>query len=576
MKAIFSMNARAFLSAFLPMCLVLTVSFFTLNTVVRGRIKHEMYESLHRAGEIQNSIRDDYDRSYDQLLDFLGENARREAWVQLLRESASNPSARSRIHDIIGAQLMEFGNISDFDLLVLSDSPKTPITGCVRTAKGGMVHLDSTAETFVGQAPFCLQCHLSPVANLLNVAGTLYEITTAPIRADTKILGYLTAGRTLSARSLSNFTNAAVVEGNRVLLTTFPPEKIEEVENQLRTRCTESMDRCEMEVDGEAYVMLDVDSAHIERLYSIQSVDAAMDEFMRGFKWAFFLIGAGGMLLVIPLSLMSSRSLVKPITDLMPHLQESKRTGKFRSDLPTNSSVKEVNLLAETFNRAAEVIGRSHQELRALSSRLISAKEEESKRLARELHDVFSQKLAVLGMEVSALQQHVSLPPSLTDRLGLMGDEIGRLAHDVHQLSRQLHPSILDDLGLTTTLRAECAAFSKQHGIPAEFAPHNVPESLPSDISLSLYRIAQESLWNAAKHAEAQQILVTLTGTGKEIVLAIDDDGNGFDLEQVRGKGGLGLVSMEERVRLVNGRLSVTSEPGKGTSVEVSVPLSGS
>ena len=125
-------------------------------------------------------------------------------------------------------------------------------------------------------------------------------------------------------------------------------------------------------------------------------VDAAMGEFTHGFKWAFFLIGAGGMLLVIPLAVMSSRSLVKPITDLMPHLQESKRTGKFRSDFPTNSSVKEVNLFAETFNRAAEVIGRSHQELQALSRRLISAKEEESKRLARQMHDLFHHKLPLL------------------------------------------------------------------------------------------------------------------------------------------------------------------------------------
>ena len=576
MKARFSMAARAFLAAFLPMCLVLTASFFALSTVIRGRIKQEMHESLHQAAKIQNSISADYNRSYGQLLGFLSENARREAWVKLLRETPSNPRDRSQIHDIIGTQLIEFGKVSDYDLLVFSDSLGSQITGCVRTGEGGIVPLDSFPDTFVGQAPFCLQCHMSSLANLLHVAGTLYEITTVPISADTKILGYLTTGRKLSTRSLSNFTNAAFVEGNRVLLTTFPPGKVGEVEDQLRTRCAEGIDGCEIEVGGEAYVMLSVDSARLGGLYSIQSVDAAMGEFTHGFKWAFFLIGAGGILLVIPLSVMSSRSLVKPITDLIPHLQESKRTGKFRSDFPTNSPVKEVNQLAEAFNRAAEVIGRSHQELQALSRRLISAKEEESKRLAREMHDVFSQKLAVLGMDVSALEQQLaSLSLPLSNKLRLIGDEIGSLAKDVHQLSRQLHPSILDDLGLTATLRAECAAFSKQHGIPAEFASHNVPESLPRDISLGLYRIAQESLWNAAKHAEAKEILVTLTGAGKEIVLAIDDDGSGFDVEQVRGKGGLGLVSMEERVRLVNGRFSVTSEPGKGTSVEVRIPLSG-
>jgi signal transduction histidine kinase len=210
---------------------------------------------------------------------------------------------------------------------------------------------------------------------------------------------------------------------------------------------------------------------------------------------------------------------------------------------------------------------------------LISAREEESKRLARELHDAFSQRLAVLGMEASALEQDPALPDSLRQSLRAMGEKIGRLAKDVHQLSRELHPSILDDLGLTAALRAECGAFSRQYGIPVRFEPSAIPDGLSPAVSLGLYRIAQESLRNVGKHARATAVRVTLAATeGAEkpedlIRLVIEDNGSGFDLERIKGRRGLGLVSMEERVRLAEGHLAIRSQPGSGTTVEVSIPV---
>jgi PAS domain S-box-containing protein len=218
----------------------------------------------------------------------------------------------------------------------------------------------------------------------------------------------------------------------------------------------------------------------------------------------------------------------------------------------------------------------SQEELRSLTDRLISAREEESRRLARELHDALSQKLAILGMEISKLsRESASSPDSLTKNLQWMTEEIGRLANDIHRISRQLHPSNLYDLGLKAVLEAECAAFSKQHSIAAKFVPCDIPDTLPNDVSLNLYRIVQEALWNVAKHANSKQVLVTLTGTGGEIVLVVHDDGKGFDQEKIKRKGRLGLVSMEERARLLKGSLSVASEPGRGTILEVRIPFSG-
>jgi PAS domain S-box-containing protein len=211
---------------------------------------------------------------------------------------------------------------------------------------------------------------------------------------------------------------------------------------------------------------------------------------------------------------------------------------------------------------------RAHQEeLRALTARLISVQESNNRVLARELHDDFTQKLAALSVDVTALANQTGPADALRKNLG------HKAAADIHQFSRQLHPSILDDLGLRAALKAECVAFAEQHTTPCEFISEAVPDSIPQDVALCLYRVAQEALRNVGKHAEAERVEVRLTGRDGEIELAIVDFGNGFDLDKVKTAKGLGLVSMEERARMVNGQFSITSQEGQGTSVVVRAPL---
>jgi signal transduction histidine kinase len=152
-------------------------------------------------------------------------------------------------------------------------------------------------------------------------------------------------------------------------------------------------------------------------------------------------------------------------------------------------------------------------------------------------------------------------------------EQLIQLSEDMHSLSRQLHPSILDDLGLAEALRSECASFSRREGIAVAYCPEDVPPTVPKDIALCVYRVAQEALRNVAKHAAVNETRVVLVGTGPELVLRVEDDGAGFDTGAVRWEPALGLSSMEERVRLVRGRLAITSAPGRGTTVEVRVPL---
>lgn len=226
------------------------------------------------------------------------------------------------------------------------------------------------------------------------------------------------------------------------------------------------------------------------------------------------------------------------------------------------------------FASAGWQLWRAQEQLRNLPAMLVQAHETERKTLARDLHDSLTQKLVALSMRTSAIAK--SLPvaqDAISRQICDLGKKIGSLADGVHRLSHQLHPSMLDDLGLEAALREECSGFSERRHIPVTFHAEAVPGTLPPDIALCMLRLAQESLRNIGKHADAREVTVRLVRDKADLALFIEDSGKGFEVTHARGKGGLGLISMKERVRLVNGEFIIRSRPGIGTEVEVHVPL---
>jgi signal transduction histidine kinase len=213
--------------------------------------------------------------------------------------------------------------------------------------------------------------------------------------------------------------------------------------------------------------------------------------------------------------------------------------------------------------------------LRILAAKLLHAQEEERRRVAREMHDDWGPRLALLGIGIAKLEKHLGTPDQALPLLRAMQEQLGSLFEDMHALSRQLHPSILDDLGLVDALRSECASFSRREGIAVVYHPEAVPTPLPKDVALCLYRVAQEALRNLAKHAAVNEAWVSLLAAGPELVLRVEDKGVGFDPAAMRSQPGLGLSSMEERARLIHAEFAVRSAPGRGTTVEVRVPLGG-
>ena len=216
---------------------------------------------------------------------------------------------------------------------------------------------------------------------------------------------------------------------------------------------------------------------------------------------------------------------------------------------------------------------RHERAIQELSGRLINAQELERSRIARELHDDINQRLAVLAIELQQLDRFVP-EDSLQGRQKIEGlwKKTHGLSTDLQHLSHQLHSTKLEHLGIIAALRGLCGEFSEQHKIGADFQFRQVP-TLDSEISLHLFRVAQESLHNVAKHSRAKKVRMELAGTDGRIVLRVTDDGVGFDTEVPISQTGLGMTSMSERIRYVGGTLSVWSRPSMGTQVEATIPV---
>jgi signal transduction histidine kinase len=239
-----------------------------------------------------------------------------------------------------------------------------------------------------------------------------------------------------------------------------------------------------------------------------------------------------------------------------------------------------LQLLADLF---ANALARQHAErdarqsardIRDLAGRLLTAEEDERRRIARELHDGVNQDLASLSIALSALED--GLPEGTSDD---RRREVTRLqaravdvAEAIRHLSHELHPGILQYAGLASALRSHCREFDGSHEVTVTFETDDHLGKIPTDVALCLYRVTQEALKNAAMHAKASQVWVTVTREGTDLLLTIRDDGNGFDLAEARGRG-LGLISLEERVRLVGGRLAINTEPQHGTEIQVMVAV---
>jgi PAS domain S-box-containing protein len=232
-------------------------------------------------------------------------------------------------------------------------------------------------------------------------------------------------------------------------------------------------------------------------------------------------------------------------------------------------------------NRDISVRKQSENELQAsqeraekLTAKLLSSQEDERARLARELHDDITQRLAFLNVEVDKLEmKNESLPVPVREKLRQIGQDLGTLSTEIHMISRRLHPASLDILGLVRSIETECKNFTRLREIPITMDIDDTLQNFSKEISLCTFRILQESLRNIHRHAKAKDVHVGLFKKSDTLHLLIKDNGIGFDPASIMKKEGLGMASMAERAHLIQGDLSIESRPGKGTVIKLAAPL---
>ena len=216
---------------------------------------------------------------------------------------------------------------------------------------------------------------------------------------------------------------------------------------------------------------------------------------------------------------------------------------------------------------------RAEEALKDLGGRLIAAQEEERRRVARELHDDFNQRLAVLSLELDQLGQKIQKPLGLRQSVKRLQAQVQEIAAEIHRLSYKLHPSKLDHVGLAPAVKSLCAELTERGKLKVEFNQTGFPAVLDRDVTLCVFRIAQEGLRNCVKHSGAESARVMLTKTRNAVRLVVSDNGCGFNTKTALMEKGLGFISMKERLHVLGGRMNVYSRLLRGTRIEITVPL---
>ena len=216
----------------------------------------------------------------------------------------------------------------------------------------------------------------------------------------------------------------------------------------------------------------------------------------------------------------------------------------------------------------------SNEYIRDLSDRLIHAQETERSRIARNLHDNINQQVAALAISLSSIKRRLNTPESeISQEFTTLQERIFEIAKEIRNVSHELHPGILERLGLTEAIQSQCTELSNLHAIKAEVSRSGDVDHIPRQVALCVYRMVQEALHNVVSHSAATLVNVRLKSCSKSLDVMIVDNGRGFQLDESKKKGGLGLISLEERVRLLQGNFSIDSEIGNGTTLHVSIPL---